>query len=208
MIEIGLTGGIGSGKSTVADALVARGAELIDADRIVRDLQAPGAAVFDRMVERWGERIVAGDGTLDRAAVADIVFNDEAELEALNAIVHPAVAEEMKTRRDALQDTDTIVILDIPLLVRPDGTSDKDRYANLAGIIVVDIDPELAVERLVAFRGFDEADARARIANQATREARRAVADIVIDNSGTPADLEPRIDEAWAWARELRAKGS
>jgi len=208
VIEIGLTGGIGSGKSTVADALVARGAELIDADRIVRDLQAPGAAVFDRMVERWGERIVAGDGTLDRAAVADIVFNDEAELEALNAIVHPAVAEEMKTRRDALQDTDTIVILDIPLLVRPDGTSDKDRYANLAGIIVVDIDPELAVERLVAFRGFDEADARARIANQATREARRAVADIVIDNSGTPADLEPRIDEAWAWARELRAKGS
>ena len=126
MIEIGLTGGIGSGKSTVADALVARGAELIDADRIVRDLQTPGAAVFDQMVERWGERIVAGDGTLDRAAVADIVFNDEAELEALNAIVHPAVAEEMKTRRDALQDTDTIVILDIPLLVRPDGTSDKD----------------------------------------------------------------------------------
>lgn len=205
MIEIGLTGGIGSGKSTVAEGLVARGAELIDADRIVRDLQTPGGAVFEQMAARWGERIVAGDGTLDRAAVADIVFNDEAELEALNAIVHPAVAEEMKTRRETLEDTDAVVILDIPLLVRPDGTSDKDRYANLAGIIVVDVDPELAVERLVAFRGFEEADARARIANQATREARRAVADFVIDNSGTPDDLGPRIDEAWAWACDLRS---
>lgn len=201
MIEIGLTGGIGSGKSTVADGLVARGAELIDADRIVRDLQAPGAPVFVRMVERWGDRVVTADGALDRAAVAEIVFGDEAELQALNEIVHPAVAEEMKVRREGFDASDAIVILDIPLLVRADGTSDRDRYADLAGIIVVDVDPELAIERLITFRGFSEGDARARVANQATREDRRAVADIVIDNSGSIEELEPQIDAAWEWAQ-------
>ena len=100
----------------------------------------------------------------------------------------------MKARRDELEATDAIVILDIPLLVRPDGTSDKDRYANLAGIIVVDVETELAVERLVGFRGFAEDDARARIANQASRDARRAVADVVIDNSGTLDDLKSQIE--------------
>ena len=205
MIEIGLTGGIGSGKSTVADLLVERGAVLIDADRIVRDLQAPGGAVFDAMVERWGARIVAADGTLDRPAVAEIVFNDEDELKALNDIVHPAVGEEIKAQREAVESTDAILVLDIPLLVRADGTSDKERYANLAGIIVVDIDADLAVERLAEFRGFDADDARSRIANQATREDRRAVADIVIDNSGSLDDLERQVDDAWAWAERVRA---
>lgn len=204
MIEIGLTGGIGSGKSTVADMLVERGAVLIDADRIVRDLQAPGGAVFAAMVERWGDGIVADDGNLDRAAVAEIVFNDEDELEALNDIVHPAVAEEMKAQRTAVEGTDAIVVLDIPLLVRADGTSDKDRYANLAGIIVVDVDADVAVSRLVEFRGFDEDDARSRIANQATREARREVADVVIDNSGSLDDLDTQVDAAWDWALALR----
>ena len=203
MIEIGLTGGIGSGKSTVAEMLVARGAVLLDADRIVRDLQAPGGSVFAAMVERWGERIVADDGTLDRQAVAAIVFKDAAELEALNSIVHPAVAEELKTQREAVQGSDAIVVLDIPLLVRADGTSDKDRYANLAGIVVVDVDPSVALDRLVAQRGFDENDARARIANQASREQRRAVADVVIDNSGSLDALALQVDEVWLWARAL-----
>lgn len=203
MIEIGLTGGIGSGKSTVADMLVERGAVLIDADRIVRDLQAPGGSVFAAMVERWGDRIVADDGTLDRQAVATIVFNDEDELKALNDLVHPAVAEEMKAQREAVEGTDAIVVLDIPLLVRADGTSDKDRYANLGGIIVVDVDSELAVERLMAFRSFGEDDARSRIANQATREQRRAVADVVIDNSGSLEDLAAQVDSAWSWATGL-----
>ena len=126
--------------------LVARGAVLLDADRIVRDLQAPGGSVFAAMVERWGERIVADDGTLDRQAVAAIVFKDADELEALNSIVHPAVAEELKTQREAVQGSDAIVVLDIPLLVRADGTSDKDRYANLAGIVVVDVDPSVALD--------------------------------------------------------------
>ncbi len=203
MIEIGLTGGIGSGKSTVADLLVERGAVLIDADRIVRELQAPGGTVFDAMVERWGDGIVAADGTLDRQAVAEIVFNDEDELKALNDLVHPAVGEAMKQQREAVMGTDAIVVLDIPLLVRADGTSDRDRYANLAGIVVVDVDTDLAVDRLVEHRGFSADDARARMANQASREDRRAVADVVIDNSGSLDDLVAQVDEAWAWMRSL-----
>lgn len=203
MIEIGLTGGIGSGKSTVADGLVERGAVLIDADRMVRELQEPGQPVFEKMVERWGDKIVADDGRLDRAAVASIAFSDEDELKALNDIVHPAVGEEMVRRRKEVEHTDAVVVLDIPLLVRADGESIADQYANLAGIVVVDVDPELAVGRLVAHRGFDEDDARSRIANQASREARRAVADRVIDNSGDLAALEPQIDEVWAWMSAL-----
>lgn len=203
MIEIGLTGGIGSGKSTVADALVERGAVLIDADRIVRELQEPGQPVFEAMVERWGTKIVARDGTLDRAKVAEIAFNDKDELKALNDIVHPAVGKEMVARRKAVEGTDAVVILDIPLLVRADGESIADQYANLAGIIVVDTDPEIALERLVRHRGFDEKDAKARIANQASREARRAVADRVIDNSGTLEDLEPQIRFVWSWISTL-----
>ena len=203
VIEIGLTGGIGSGKSTVADLLVERGAVLIDADRIVRELQAPGGSVFAGMFERWGDAIVSSDGSLDRQAVAKIVFNDEDELKALNDLVHPAVGEEMKAQREAVLGTDGIVVLDIPLLVRADGTSDKDRYANLSGIVVVDVDTEIAVERLVEFRGFSEDDARARMANQSSRKDRRAVADVVIDNSGPLDDLDAQVDDAWAWMQSL-----
>jgi dephospho-CoA kinase len=203
VIEIGLTGGIGSGKSTVADGLVARGAVLIDADRIVRDLQEPGRPVFKAMVKRWGDTIVASDGTLDRAAIAEIAFSDDEELTALNDMVHPAVGKQMVRLRKKVEGTDAIVILDIPLLVRPDGESIADQYANLAGIVVVDVDPALAVQRLVKFRGFSRKDANARIANQATREARRAVADRVIDNSGTLEELEPQISFVWSWATTL-----
>ncbi len=203
MIEIGLTGGIGSGKSTVADMLVERGAVLIDADRIVRELQEPGAPVFEAMVERWGNAIVADDGSLDRAAVARIVFADEDELKAINDIVHPAVGEAMQSRRDELKETDAIVVFDIPLLVKPDGDPVEDRYSHLQGIIVVDVHAELAVERLVTFRGFDADDARGRIANQASREARCAVADVVIDNSGDLDSLGPQVDAAWEWAQSL-----
>lgn len=205
MIEIGLTGGIGAGKSTVADALVDRGAILIDADRIVRELQEPGAPVFKAMVERWGSRIVGPDGTLDRATVAAIVFNDSAELEALNAIVHPAVGAEMLARRAAVADTDSIVVLDIPLLVRDDGRPIRSGYQDLAGIVVVDADPELAVERLVTNRGFTETDARSRVANQASREDRLAVADFVVDNSGSPEDLDAELDRLWEWICSLAA---
>ncbi len=204
MIEIGLTGGIGAGKSTVANGLVDRGAILIDADRVVHDLQQPGSAVFEAMVERWGDRIVADDGSLDRAAVAAVAFTDEAELKALNDLVHPAVAEEMKRRRQALSDTDSVVVLDIPLLVRADGEPLKETYSKLAGIVVIDTEPEIAVERLMTHRGFGEDDARARVANQASREARLAVADFVVDNSGSVEALEEQIDAVWAWVESLR----
>ncbi|MEY2436884.1 MAG: dephospho-CoA kinase [Acidimicrobiaceae bacterium] len=196
MLLIGLTGGIGSGKSTVSSLLAANGAVILDADAITRSLQVPGTAVFDAMVERFGPGIVAEDGSLDRAAVAAIVFADEQAKRDLEGIVHPAVGAEMLTRLQALADVDTVVIYDVPLLVE----SGRKGYA---AVIVVDIDPELAVARLVEHRGMAEADARARIANQAAREERLAVADLVIDNSGTRAQLQQQVDEAWAWIRTL-----
>ena len=185
--------------------LVERGAILIDADQVVRDLQRPGQPVFDAIVERWGPAAVAEDGTLDRAAVAAVVFKDADELAALNAIVHPAVGDEMVKRRAAAaeQSPGAVVILDIPLLVRPDGEPIAKRYQDLAGIVVVDADPEVAVQRLVAQRGLSEDDARARIANQASRESRLEVADFVIDNSGTVENLEPQIDACYRWAASL-----
>ena len=203
MVEIGLTGGIGAGKSTVADALVERGAVLIDADRIVHDLQEPGAPVFKAMVERWSAVIVAPDGSLDRAAVAEIVFNDADELAALNGIVHPAVGVEMSARRAATAGTDSVVILDIPLLVRPDGQRVRDEYQDLAAVIVVDVDPEIAVARLVESRGFREADARARVSSQASRDHRLEVADFVVDNSGSLEDLDRQLDRLWEWIATL-----
>ena len=196
MLEIGLTGGIGSGKSTVAALLVKRGAVLLDADAIVRELQEPGTPVFVAMVERWGDEIVAADGGLNRQAVADRAFGDADELEALNAIVHPAVADEMTRRRKALAGTDATVILDIPLLV-------ESGHEGLGGVIVVDVDPDVAVGRLVTHRGFTEDDARGRIARQASREDRLARADVVIDNSGTMADLFAEVGLAWAWIEGL-----
>jgi len=206
VIEIALTGGMGSGKSTVADAFVARGAELIDADRIVRELQEPGRPVFEAMVERWGPEVMAEDGTLNRGAVAEIAFNDADELKALGEIVHPALYDEVERRRGLLAGSDAVVVLDLPLLVGADGTSIADQFGELAGIVVVDSDTDTTVERLVSSRGFDEADARARIANQASREARVAVADWVIDNSGDLVALEQNIDAAWEWITSLTGR--
>ena len=196
MLEIGLTGSIGSGKSTVAALLVERGAVLLDADAIVREIQQPGTPVFTAMVEHWGDDIVADDGTLDRQAVADRVFGDADELAVLNAIVHPAVADEMTRRRKTLASTDATVILDIPLLV-------ESGHEGLAGIIVVDVDPELAVERLMTHRGFTETDARGRIARQASRADRLARADVVVDNSGSLNDLVAQVDLVQAWLERL-----
>ncbi len=196
MLEIGLTGSIGSGKSTVAALLVERGAVLLDADAIVREIQEPGTPVFTAMVEHWGHDIVADDGTLDRQAVADRVFGDTDELAVLNAIVHPAVADEMTRRRKALASTDATVILDIPLLV-------ESGHDGLAGIIVVDVDPELAVERLTTHRGFTESDARGRIARQVSRADRLARADVVVDNSGSLNDLVAQVDLVQAWLEKL-----
>lgn len=191
VLVLGLTGGIGSGKSTVSALLEAKGAVIIDADRIVRELQQPGEPVFEAMVEAFGDGIVAADGTLDRQAVADLVFGDEERLKTLNGIVHPAVGVRMAEQLAASADTDQVVILDVPLLVEGKGKYDT------AGTIVVDLDPDLAVHRLVEHRGFSEADARARMARQSSREDRLALADVVIDNSGAVEDLAPQVDELW-----------
>ena len=190
MLLIGLTGGIGSGKSTVSALLAAKGAVIIDADAITRELQQPGTEVLAAMVERFGEQILTPDGALDRQAMADLVFNDPAALKDLGAIVHPAVALEIGNRMAAEAETDHVVVLDVPLLVE----SGRD---DLAALVVVDVDPEIAVRRLVEHRGMREDDARARMANQVAREDRLAKADFVVDNSGTPAELEAAIDALW-----------
>jgi dephospho-CoA kinase len=190
VLVLGLTGGIGSGKSTVSALLEKKGAVIIDADRVVRQLQEPGEPVFEAMVEAFGDGILAADGTLDRQAVADLVFGDDEKLATLNGIVHPAVGVRMAEQLAALADTDRVVVLDVPLLV------EKGGYETV-GTIVVDVEPDLAVERLVEHRGFGEADARARMARQSSREDRLAKADVVIDNSGALEDLGSQVDALW-----------
>ena len=198
MLVIGLTGGIGSGKSTVSALLAAKGAVVVDADAIVRKVQQPGTPVFAAMVERFGPGIVAPGGTLDRAAVADLVFGDAEALADLNAIVHPAVGAEIARRMEALAATDEVVVLDVPLLVES-----RNAYP-VAGLLVVDVDPEVAVRRLVEHRGMREDDVRARMSRQAGRDERLARADRVVDNSGTLDDLSAQVDAAWAWIEGLR----
>lgn len=197
VLLVGLTGGIGSGKSSVSEHLAGKGAVVIDADAITRELQQPGTAVFDAMVERFGPGIVAPDGVLDRPAIADVVFNDAEALVDLNNIVHPAVGAEIARRLEKELQTDRVVVLDVPLLVE----SGRD---DLAALIVVDTDPEIAVRRLVEQRGFRETDARARIARQASREDRLARADFVITNDGTRDELRQRVDQCWEWIDGLR----
>jgi dephospho-CoA kinase len=192
VILVGLTGGIGSGKTTVSAALARRGAVVVDADAIVHELQRPGQEVFDDMVARFGDGVVRADGELDRAAVASIVFNDRAALDDLGKIVHPRVSIEIMRRVEEQRDTEHVVVLDIPLLA-------ESGWEGLIGTIVVDLPTDVAVARLVEHRGFSPADAEARIANQASRDERLATAAFVIDNSGSPDDLEPQIDRCWEW---------
>jgi len=194
MLLVALTGGIGSGKSTVSQRLAARGAVVIDADKIVRELQRAGSPLLDRLAERFGAGIIREDGELDRPALAAIVFADDQALADLNAIVHPEVRTEIAMRIAAETDTDHIVVVDTPLF---EVTSDVE----FAAVVVVDVPPDLAVERLVGQRGLSEPDARARIDKQVGREERRAKADRVIDNSGDLTALDAQIDELWEWLR-------
>ncbi len=190
---VGLTGGIGSGKSSVSARLVALGAVLIDSDALVREVQGPGGPAFAPIVERFGPGVVAPDGTLDRQAIADIVFNDSEQLAALQAIVWPLVGERSAAKVAAEAETDHIVILDIPLLV------ESARNTAAQYVIVVDCPEDIAVQRLVCNRGFTESDARARMKHQASREARLARASFVIDNSGSVADLDAEVARCWTW---------
>ncbi|HEX9970085.1 MAG TPA: dephospho-CoA kinase [Acidimicrobiales bacterium] len=191
MLVVGLTGGIGSGKSTVSTMLAERGAVIVDADAIHRENMSPGGRVHDAVLQRFG--------TVDRPTLASIVFSDAAALADLNALTHPAVAAVIAERLAAEAATDHIVVLDIPLLAEGQG---KGGYP-LAGVVVVDAPVEVAVRRLVEQRGMDEADARARIAAQATRDQRRAMADFVVDNSGSLDHLREEVDRAWTWMQSL-----
>lgn len=202
MLVVGLTGGIGSGKSTVASMLAELGAVTVDADLLAREVVAPGGPAHDAIVERFGREVVGPDGGLDRRALAALVFDDEAARQDLNRIVHPAVHQETIGRVAAAgaEDPDAIVVLDIPLLAEVG----RDRYP-LAGVLVVDLPAELAIERLVADRGFAEQDARARMAAQATRAERLAIADLVIDNSGDLDHLQAEVERAWTWIQGLHS---
>jgi dephospho-CoA kinase len=199
MILVGLTGGIGSGKSTVSQMLADRGAIIIDGDAIARELQRSGTAVFAAMVERFGD-VVGDDGQLDRAKIASIVFADAQALVDLNKIVHPAIGVEMMRRISEMRDTDAIAILDFPLLA-------ESPRKGLSGVIVVDIDPEIAIERVVRDRGMKASDVQARINKQASRQDRLAIADRVLDNSGTKEDLVRQVEEAWEWIATLPDAG-
>lgn len=199
MLVVGLTGGIGSGKSTVSAMLAGRGAAIVDADLLSRELQRPGEPVFVAMVERFGPGIVAEDGTLDRAAVAAIAFNDPPALADLNSITHPAIGAAIAARMAAYADTEDVVILDVPLLVESTALR-----TSMAVLIVVDAPTDVAIGRLVEQRGMEEGDARARIAAQSSREERLKLADFVIDNSGSVVDLESEVQRCWAWLQDRR----
>lgn len=202
MLLVGLTGGIGAGKSTVSLLLAERGAVIVDADQIARDLQAPGSPVLDRMAKRFGHHIIDDDGSLDRAAVAAIVFGDgddaKRALRDLNGIVHPAMQSEIERQIAAHGDTDRVVILDFPLL----GENPRN---DISATIVVDVPVDLAVERLVEFRSMDEGDARKRIASQISRDDRLATATHVVDNSGDLHHLRREVEALWNDLEGLRS---
>lgn len=194
MADLGLTGGIGSGKSTVAKMLAEHGATIIDADAISRQLMEPGQEVLAETVATFGDHLLDAQGKLDRAALASVVFGDKEALEKLNAIVHPAVrAESERLRQEAItaQGEGAIIIQDIPLLTE---SGQADRFD---GVILVDAPEEVRVKRLVEHRGMDAEDARARMNNQATDEQRRAIATWIIDNSGTIESTRHQVDQLW-----------
>lgn len=197
---VGLTGGIGSGKSTVAARLASHGAVVIDADRIARQVVAPGGPAYQAVIDRFGAQVVAADGTIDRPALAALVFGDPVALADLNAITHPAVGAVMAEQRFARHPASTVLVLDIPLL-RPEHRS----ALALDLVVVVDCPVELVLARLEAQRGMSRADAQARIDAQISRSERVAGADIVVDNSGDRHQLLARTDQLW---QDLRSRAA
>ena len=190
MLKVGLTGGIGSGKSEVSARLREHGAVVIDADRIAREVVEPGTPGLAAVVAEFGDGVLLPSGGLDRERVGRIVFADPDRLAALNAIVHPLVGERMQELMDAAPD-DAVVVYDVPLL------AENGLAASYDEVVVVDAPEEAQLDRLVNRRGMTEEDARARMASQASREERRAVATRVIDNSGTLDALRAQVDALW-----------
>ncbi|MFJ4324727.1 dephospho-CoA kinase [Streptomyces tricolor] len=202
MLTVGLTGGIGAGKSEVSRLLVEHGAVLIDADRIAREVVAPGTPGLAAVVDAFGADILAADGSLDRPRLGSIVFADPEKLAVLNAIVHPLVGARSRELENAAAE-DAVVVHDVPLLT-------ENGLAPLYDVvIVVDASPETQLDRLVRLRGMTEEDARARMAAQASREQRREIADIVIDNDVPLDALRKRVAEVWDdLARRARRGGA
>ncbi len=190
MLKVGLTGGIGSGKSEVSRRLAARGAVVVDADKIAREVVEPGTPGLAEIVEAFGEDVLRPDGTLDRERLGAIVFADAEKLKVLNGIVHPKVGERSEQLQREAPD-DAVVVYDVPLLA-------ENNLAPLYDVvIVVDTPDEVRLDRLLRFRGMPEADARARIAAQASREDRLRIADLVIRNDGSLDDLDAQVDKVW-----------
>ena len=194
MLRVGLTGGIGSGKSTVSERLAELGAVILDADKAARAVVEPGTAGLAQITATFGSGVLAPDGSLDRAKLAAIVFADESALAKLNATTHPLIHEHIRAAEEAALRSgrdDLVLVHDVALL------AEWGRAKEFDLVIVVDVPTETQVERLTRQRGMPEDQARARIAAQATRDQRLAIADIVIDNSGTKADLDRRITDLW-----------
>ncbi|MFG1813110.1 dephospho-CoA kinase [Kribbella sp. NPDC049174] len=200
MLRVGLTGGIGSGKSAVSSRLAKRGAVVIDSDVLAREVVAKGTDGLAEVVDAFGDGVLTADGELDRPAVGRIVFGDETARRKLEAIIHPRVRARA-AEIEAAAPADAVVVHDIPLLVET-GQADKFDVA-----LVVDTPVDVQVERLTTQRGMTEAEAKQRIASQASREDRLAVADLVVDNSGTLDDLDRRIDEVWAGLQQRVGHG-
>lgn len=213
-LRIGLTGGIGSGKSTVAGLLADRGADVVDADAIAREVVEPGGPAYDAVVRRFGRGVLAEDQTVDRAALAAVVFSDARALSDLNGITHPVIGAVMSERLASLDDASrtggpapaapaardaTLVAVAVIPLLRPAHVE----ALGLRAVVVVDCPTEVAVRRLVDTRGMDEADARARVAAQASREDRLALADYVLDNGSTREHLLAEVDRLWGWLEGL-----
>src|SRR5215468_7285099 len=198
MLRVGLTGGIGAGKGEVARRLAGYGALIIDADQVAREVVAPGTSGLDEVVAAFGPGVLRPDGSLDRALLGDIVFADPALRVKLNAIVHPRVGARMaELERDA--GPGAIVVHDVPLIAENGMAGGYDL------VVVVDVPPRIQVERLVRYRGMTREQARARMAAQASREQRLAIAGIVIDNSGSLAELDRQVGDLWA---ELRRRAA
>lgn len=196
MLRVGLTGGIGAGKSEVSRRLAAQGAIVIDADAIAREVVAPGTPGFEQIVAAFGPRLLQADGTLDRERLGEVVFADPAKLAQLNGIVHPLVGKRMH-ELETTADADAIVVHDVPLI------AENGLAPAYDVVVVVDTPPALQIERLVKLRAMDAEQAKARMAAQATREQRLAIADFVIDNSGSLGELDRQVGDLWA---ELRRR--
>lgn len=195
MVLIGLTGGAASGKSTVSRLLAARGAVVIDADRIGHEVIAPGGPAHEGVVARFGREVLAADGTVDRARLAAIVFSDPAARRDLEGLAHPAIYAEIRRRLEDLRGEKGIVVLDAPLLVET--LPDRGRAMGMQALVVVAAGVEDQVERMVTGRGMSLEQARSRIAAQAPAERKLAAADYILDNRGDPRDLERAVDRLW-----------